>query len=1080
MSAESENTLSTEISDAQHTSPHDQCKVSTQVKQQWRWFLRGTPCCTLWLICLICSFHATDCSCAQETSGPEFNQDILPILSDKCFYCHGPDENHREAGLRLDQFDTATTELDSGEHAVVPGDVSSSELIHRIESEDESLQMPPVDSGKTLSARERRLLKEWIQNGAQYEKHWAFVAPKRHDPPSIDRQVLQRHDLNPDAWSQNPIDAFVLSRLRHHELVPSQPAAPHTLLRRVSFDLTGLPPSLEQVEQFEVNPDENAYRQFVEELLKSRHYGERMAMWWLDAARYSDTDGYQQDATRSNWPWRDWVIQSFNDNKPFDQFTIEQFAGDLIPNSTPEQQLATCFHRNHMTNGEGGRDPEESRIDYVIDRVNTTGTVWLGLTLGCAQCHSHKFDPISQQDYYQLSAFFNSIDEDGRAGGGAKPYLKYTSPYAKESVEQAEQIVTERKSQLQHVQQQADKQFQTWLTEQIERVRGGFTAWNTLTELNLESVEGTLLNESGDGIVHTSGPDPFQDDYRITASSPLPVVTGIRLEVLPGKSGFLARGASGTFILTDVKMQVKKAGSSQLRDIELASAVADKEIGVKGRRYGKISDTLDDDPRNGWTLSREDSQQTHIAVFALKEPLHLNADEQLVFVMLHRSTTGDANISSFRLSVCDQPGRAVRSLDQTPLEQLAELQSTDPDKIPGNIRKQLFDQFLTQHKDWQAVRTALTLAERQLNEARRAANPVNVMVLKERDKPRQTHILQRGVWNQKGDAVNRNVPKSILSRPSDAIGTRLDLANWLVSKDNPLTARVVVNHLWQLCFGQGIVRTPEDFGLQGERPTHPQLLDWLAMELMEHDWDVQHILRLIVTSQTYRQSGKVSSELLALDPDNRLLARGARYRLPAWMLRDAALSYSGLLNRTTGGPPVRPYQPVGVWKEIFMGRFTYEPSQGALQYRRTVYAFWRRSSAPTFLFDSAQRRVCEVRLNRTNTPLHALTLLNDETMLEASRELARGAVGYSDDIDKQIHWLCRRILQRSPNSEELEILRTEFQSAQQHFSDATTDSKQLLSVGQLQPIDIQEDPDITAGMVIASMLLNLDETLTHE
>ncbi len=1015
-----------------------------------------------------------------------FSYEVLPILSDKCFHCHGPDASHREANLRLDLRESAIADL-GGHAAIVPGDPARSELLKRITTSDpDELMPPPKSHRKRLTAKEVDTLKSWIAAGAPWGQHWAFEKPSRRSGAAAPNQI---------------IDKLVGERLKAEGLSFSDPAAKHTLLRRLSFDITGLPPTAAELADFLKDDSPEAVQRVVDRLLKSPHYGERMAMWWLDAARYSDTDGFQGDATRTNWPWRDWVINAFNANMPFDQFTIEQFAGDLLPDAKPEQILATCFHRNHMTNGEGGRDPEESRIDYVIDRVNTTGTVWLGLTLGCTQCHSHKFDPVSQSDYYSLFAFFNSIDEDGGAGPGAKPLLSYQPPLASRAVEEAQRIVEERKPLEAAAKRQAEAQFPDWLAQQTARVKSGFQAWHALVPSSVTSAEGTVLKHESDGIVQASGPVLRQDDYRIIASLPKTFmasndsrVTGWKLEILPHAShtdGKLSRGARGEFILTDVKLQVRKRGRSEVRDILIGSAVADVENEAKAREYGKVTDTLDDDPRNGWTTVGHDAKQPHIAVFSLAEPLVLSDDEELLFVLLQRSTTGDANIGRFRISVTDQPGNAVKKLEPMPLEELAAAASKSEGgsvELDPKLKQKLLSQFLDDHDDYQAAKSILDRANRQLNEVKSASGTLKIMVLGDRKEPRKTHVLDRGVWNKHGTEVQPGVVPALLALPAEQTKTRLDLAKWLVSHDNPLTARVMVNHLWQMFFGAGLVRTPDDFGLQGERPTHPELLDELAIELMEHNWDLHHIIRLIATSRTYQQSSNASEELLTRDPDNRLLARAARFRLPSWMLRDAALQSSGLLNTAIGGPPTRPYQPAGVWEELFMGRYRYDPSEGAAQYRRTVYTFWRRSSAPTFLFDSAQRRVCEVRTSRTNTPLHALTLLNDGTLLEASKDLARQA-SLQHETDKhrpsndQLKFLSRRVLSREPSANELAILSREWSRAVDYYKNSPNDAAKLLAVGQPQvkPAEKAIDPaQAAAYMLTASMLFNLDEALAHE
>ena len=993
-----------------------------------------------------------------------FSRDILPVLSDRCFHCHGPDEANRKADLRLDERESA---VNLG--AIVPGDPDASELLARTISQDPEMRMPPPAAHrKQLSARELAAIREWIAAGAPWGRHWSFEKPQR---PSV-----------PDG-QLHPIDAFVRSRLSQEHLAPAEQAAQATLLRRVSFDLTGIPPLIDEVESVISDKSPHAYERFVDRLFTSPHYGERMAMWWLDAARYSDTDGYQQDATRVNWPWRDWVVESFNANMPFDRFTIEQFAGDLLPDATPEQKLATCFHRNHMTNGEGGRDPEESRIDYVLDRVNTTGSVWLGLTLGCSQCHAHKFDPITQEDYYSLFAFFNSIDEDGKAGLGAKPYLQYTSPYVQRSIDETRPIVVARKRVVAVAQAQAERDLDRWLQERIAQVREGFEPWRILGRATCESVEGSVLTQETDGVIQVSGPNPRQDDYRVITSSRLARITGIRLEVFPHEThtaGKLSRGANGEFILTDVKLQVKRRTGSLVRDIEIVSAIADVEKKAEGRNYGNVKDTLDDDPRNGWTTETHDPTERHVAVFALAEPLRLAPDEDLIFVLLHRSTRGDANIGRFRVSVTDQPGSAVRSLEPMPLQVLAGAEPQDSASIDEALRDRLFEQYLVDHLEYQRAREELDRATRQLASLERKREGQAVMVLAERETARATHVLLRGVWDQEGQVVPRGFPEAILPWPAEESRTRLDFAKWLVSSDNPLTARVVVNQLWQLCFGAGLVRTPEDFGLQGELPTHPKLLDWLAVELIENEWDLQHLLRLIVTSQTYRQSSHMTQDVLEHDPENRLLARASRFRLPSWMIRDAALRSSGLMDPGTGGPPVMPYQPDGIWAEMFMGRFRYEPSQGSSQYRRTLYAFWRRAAAPTFLFDSAQRRVCEVRPRRTNTPLHALTLLNDLTVLESSRSLSRSAIARAVDPSARIDFIYRSILSRSPTQSEEIVLLRELARSQSHYRTNPTEAKRLLQFGQPEERETTNHTELASYTVMTSMVYNLDEAISHE
>ena len=951
---------------------------------------------------------------AVPVQAVDFGREILPLLSDKCISCHGPDPSSRMANLRLDHREGALA-------VITPGDPANSKLLARVAPAKPALLMPPARSHKApLTPTEVDLFRRWIAEGATWGQHWAFVKPTRPTPPR----------------PGHPIDAFL------NPTNPNPPAPAHTLRRRLAFDLTGLPPTANL-----------PYEKLLDQLLASPHFGERMAMWWLDGARYADSDGFQADDTRSNWPWRDWVAEQFNKSTPFNQFTRLQFAGDLLPNATPESKLATAFHRNHMTNGEGGRLAEESRIDYVLDRTNTTGTVFLGLTLGCAQCHTHKFDPIAHRDYYSFTAFFNSINETGSAGRKAHPYLPVQSPYAPRAIAETEALVAARRPAEQQARRDAEKPFHAWLKHQPP---ANHRTWLPLRPHELKSAEGTRFTLEADAAIQTAGPYPRQDDYRLATRIALPRVTGFQLEVLPQPK--LSRHESGEFLLTDIKFQVRTPGTSLLRDLTVKNAIADYSADkAKNNNYGNIKDTLDDDPRNGWTTLGAPNTQSHYARFELAEPLVLQPNEEVLIELRHRSTSGFQNIGRFRLAATAEPGPAVQTLGPSPLEQLA---AGQPD------RARLFEQFLADHSPYLAARAALDRAQQQLDELKASAK-VDVMVLEDLPQPRPSHILLRGVWDNKGETVSPDTLPAIFPLAPNQPRNRLGLANWLVSPDNPLTARVIVNQLWQLLFGQGLVRTPEDFGLQGERPDHPALLDWLAVEFIESGWDVKHMLRLMATSAAYQRDSRATAEQLAADPANRQYARGARFRLPAWMLRDASLAHAGLLNPAFGGPPVRPYQPEGVWEELFMGRFTYRPSEGPAQYRRTLYAFWRRTIAPTFLFDSAQRRSCEVRTSRTNTPLQALTLLNDETYLEAAQTLAA----------LPLPAIFEKVLHRPPSAPELATLTQQYNQALAHYRKHPADAAKLLRSGHaLTP----PTPSRAAAMLVASLILNLDEAITHE
>ncbi len=1000
---------------------------------------------------LVLMVMGAGCAWSQQEK-VRFQTQILPLLSDRCLSCHGQDPGSRAAGLRLDTREGALAARRNGA-AIVAGKPEESLLLARVQPKDPKRLMPPAYSHKKpLTQEEAGLLRRWIEEGASWERHWSFELP-------VKVQL---------SGKGNPIDEFVRKRLERENLSLMPAAGKAELARRLSFDLTGLPPGGAALEAFLRDTTSGADERYVDALLASEHYGERMAMWWLDVARYSDTDGFQADSNRTNWPWRDWVISAFNRNMRYDQFTREQLAGDLLPQASKEQILATAFHRNHMTNGEGGRDPEESRIDYVLDRTNTTGTAWLGLTLGCAQCHSHKFDPVSHQEYYSMTAFFNSIDEDGQAGARAKPYLSYESQNASRAIAEVKTLLEARKAREVAVRQAARPVFEGWLKVQRSQLVPTYSPWKLVRAKSLEASEGSVLvQDAGDGVIRAEGPNPRQDDYRVIAALPKQKITGLKLEVLPP----LSRGKSGEFLLTDVKLQVRKKGSAQVRDVLLSKAIADFEADKeKNNNYGKVQDTLDDDPRNGWTTLGSPKDKEHVAVFTLAEALMLNEDEELVFEMRHRSTLGDANLANFRLLLTDQVGPVLGQVGLSPLEELAR-----EGRVDDGLKERLFEQFLAGHEPHVAVKLMLERAQRQMDEVK-GSGKVNVMVMSERAQPRTANILLRGVWDQKGPEVKPDVLSTIALWPKDAPRNRLGLAEWILAKENPLAGRVAVNHIWQLMFGAGLVRTTEDFGLQGERPVHQELLDWLAVDFVESGWDVKRLVKLIVLSDVYRQSSKLSPELIERDPENKLLARGARYRLPSWMLRDAALVYAGLLNPAVGGPPVKPYQPAGVWEELFMGRFRYEASEGAAQYRRTLYGFWRRSIAPTFLFDSAQRRSCEVRVGRTNTPLQALTLLNDETYLEASRVLAELVVNEKRDVATSIF---TRVLGRQPMRDELSVLQREHQKALKFYRGKPAEAMKWIEVGQ-QAAPARKAPEVAAAMVVASMVMNLDEVMTHE
>lgn len=1014
----------------------------------------------------------------------DFNRDIRPILSDACFHCHGPDPGTREADLRLDR------EVDAKADAIVAGDSASSELIRRIRSTDPDEVMPPHHSGKQLSAKQIVLLNRWVDGGANWAKHWSFVPPEKSELPKVDDS----------SWPKNAVDHFVLAKLEAEQIAPSSAAEKATLARRLAFDLTGLPPSTEQVKRFVSSGSKESFEWLIDELMASPEYGERMAMEWLDAARYADSDGYQADATRQNWPWRDWVIGAFNSNMPFDQFTIEQFAGDLIEDATPEQVLATCFHRNHMHNGEGGRDPAESRVEYVIDRVNTVGTVWLGLTLGCAQCHTHKYDPISHAEYYQLNAFFNSINEDGRAGGGAKPFLKYKSPHVAEGLSDSVAWLAATKMKRDKVKAEELTEFDSWLSEQRQTIRnkkGGYNSWQFAHVSTIQTTGGTKLVQEN-STFKVSGPDPRHDDYIITLTPQLTRVTGMKLRVLPSRQAGnrLSRSADGHFVLTNLKVRLKSADGSRERDLTISEAVADYQSKSSGRVYGPVAAVLDDDPRSGWVTTGSKPTDPKSAAFVFAEPIMLAEGESLVVELRQRSLQGYANLQNFTLQFTDEAGPAAKALADSPLEKLARLDAanwlqqikSDPnlqsqimtysDKRPKDLFRDLQAQFLADRPDFRNAELAVARADKRKKAYESAKNAQNVTVLNEKEKPRETHILTRGVWNAKGDKVETATPVAISWSDSPPTN-RLQLARWIVDRKNPLTARVIVNRYWQMFFGYGLVRTPGDFGTQGERPTHPRLLDWLAVEFMDSGWNIKHIQRLILTSATYQQSSALSPALQEQDPNNRLLARATRFRLPSWMIRDSALAASGLLERRIGGPPVFPFQPEGAWLDATMGRFRYETSVGSDRYRRSVYTFWRRSVGPTGMFDASKRRVCEVRSVRTNTPLQALTLMNDKTFVEAACAVAIRVTKVETDKARRLTMMFEQVLHRLPSDAEIGALTEQLELHASEF-EADIAAAEALVTACSQEIGDADVREIAAFTMLASTILNLDEAMTRE
>ncbi|MBS0263732.1 MAG: PSD1 domain-containing protein [Planctomycetes bacterium] len=992
-----------------------------------------------------------------EKGSVDFSRDILPILSDYCFTCHGPDQNQRKADLRLDTQEGA---LRTENPVIVPGKSSDSELILRIVSTDPGEVMPPPKSNRKLSARQIELLKQWIDSGAVWGRHWAYEAPRRPLLPEVKRSD----------WAQNPIDRFILARLERERLTPAPPARPETWLRRVTLDLTGLPPTLAEIEDFARDSSDQACQRVVDRLLNSPRYGERMAWDWLDAARYADTNGYQGDPTRSMWFWRDWVVEAMNRNLPFDQFTLEQLAGDLLPNPSREQLIATGFHRNHMINGEGGRIAEESRVDYVQDRVETTGTVWMGLTLNCCRCHDHKFDPVTQREYYQLAAYFNSIDESGATDAypQARPLLPVPTPAQEARVAEMKQRESTSQKALAELEQKLRAGQPDWeraLADQTGKPQS--PEWTVLTPITVQSQAGATLTAQADGAVLATGDNPARDTFVVTVKTPGPALTGLKLEALPDASlvnSGPGRADNGNFVLTEVVV------TADGRPLKLLAIAADHEQGGL-----PLTQAVDGKNDTGWAILPEFGKP-HTGIFEIQDlPTSGTAERTLTIRLEFQSIHVSHVIGKFRLSTTSAPVTVLRPISEAIRQALA----VEPEKRNDAQKKLLSEYYLGTIPGYAATKQQAEAA-RQAREQAEKEIPTT-MIVRDLPQPRETFVLLRGAYDKRGDKVAHGTPTVLPALATTAPPNRLALAQWLISPSHPLTARVTVNRYWQTFFGTGLVKTAEDFGVQGEKPSHPELLDWLAREFVDSGWDVKHIHRLIVTSATYRQSSNAGADLIERDPENRLLARGPRYRLPSWMIRDQALAASGLLVNTFGGRGVRGYQPPGIWEDATFGQIRYEQEHGDALYRRSLYTFWRRIAGPTMFFDVASRQTCTVKIARTNTPLHALATLNDVTYIEAARGLAqRVLLNGPPDERARLAEMFRLIATRPPQPPELEILSRRLAGLLTTYRENESAAQKLIKVGETAAPPQLAVPELAAWTSLATLLFNLDESLSKE
>jgi mono/diheme cytochrome c family protein len=1060
---------------------------------------------------------------AAETPGVpgrkvDFSREIRPILANHCWSCHGPDEQHRKAGLRLDGSDAARAKLESGLVAIVAGKPGESELVVRIESDDESEVMPPPASKKPLTAEQKKLLKLWIEQGAEFAQHWAFVSPQRSAVPAV----------NNKAWPRNSIDYFVLQRLEAAGMIPAPEADKGTLLRRVSLDLVGLPPTLAELEAFLADNSSDAYEKVVDRLLDSPRYGEKLAMQWLDAARYADTNGYNNDEERSMWPWRDWVIRAFNSNMPFDRFVTEQLAGDLLKDPTLEQRIATGFNRNHVLTTEGGIIDEEYRVEYVADRVHTTATVLMGLSLQCARCHDHKFDPISQREYYQFFSFFNSVADksvDYNQGGVAEPYLKAPSAAQQEEMAGLAAQMQALGKRLADRRGQIDEKIAHWeqmlSAEQKQQIS---LAGQTL-RVSLDETEGDRVQVQD--AVPTSDAAPGQVHGMATWK--------------PGKSGnalsfegttFVDLGPRGVFDWHDAVslgawvFPTSNDAMAILSKIDDAQAYRGFDLLLEG---GKPAVHLIHHwPDNGlkviakkpvslmaWhhvlVTSDGSGKGAGVAIYVDGQPQELDitndnlgdtikTDQPLRIGRRSasnpfRGLIDDVQFFGAHLTAED----ARRIAEGTDPVGLGEVLAVAPDQRTPEQREKLRRYYLDAiDADYRAAKTELAEANRLHKEVDAAAP--RTMVMAEIPEPRIAHILIRGQYDQPGDEVKTEVPAVLSSLPADAPRNRLGLAQWLTSPSHPLTARVAVNRFWGIYFGTGLVETAEDFGVQGEPPSHPELLDWLAMEFAAGSqssatpgsppfarggiWNIKALQKLIVTSATYRQSSNASPASIERDPKNRLLARGPRFRLPAETVRDCALAIGGLLREKLGGPSVKPYQPAGLWEDVSVERRAkYVADKNDGLYRRSMYTFWKRTCPPPGMtaFDAPDRETCLIRRARTNTPLQALVLLNDPTYVESARTFAERLIKEAGPTPaERITHAYRLAMSRPPTASEQRILQGLYQEAIDGFRRDKSAAEKLVAVGD-SPRDTSVDVVELAGWTtIASVLLNLDETISKE
>ena len=1038
-------------------------------------------------------------ACAQcvsiADSKVDYNRDVRPILSENCLPCHGFDEKARKADLRLDVMDSAYADR-NGTAAIVPGNLETSEAWTRITSQDDDQVMPPPTSHFRLNAAQREKLKAWIEQGAPYASHWAFISPKKADLPA--------------GSSDTPIDSFVQTRLTEHGLSLSPEADRATLIRRVSLDLTGLPPTADEVEAFVHSKSSNAYPELVDRLLQSSHFGERLAIEWLDSARYADTNGFSIDGGRHLWLWRDWVIQSLNDNLPYDRFLVEQLAGDLMPDRTESQLIATGFQRNNMVTHEGGTIAEENLTNYNADRVKTFGESMLGLTLGCAQCHDHKYDPITQREYYQMFAFYNSLSDKGHDGdGGVSPGPRIQARTVLRTGEEnaIEQKIASLQSKLATVDQ---RMFEAWEAREQDKLakRGsGFAAHPVKTVKVSTPNRGTGFEVEGESRVRLKEPGGMGAFDISTVLPPLDQpITGLRVIMHPVAS--LPGGGWGKGLPDGEKPKPKKQVDAPE---ELTEAPAEKS--TKGTfMLTALAATADKVPgdqinlfkmlkiasvtANSWTLGREPvgclnplSDSGWSPDLATDGPVHLTATfEEPLSASTTPYLTVQLNFGNGKNFIPQLIEFQVISGvdDDTDLPNaILEIVTTRKTDRTAEQSASLWNYCALHTHELAASRIELANLQDRLAVL---TKPFSTMVMDVAAKPRETFILHRGDYSQPTDKVQPGTLAILPAFPADASPDRLGLARWLTTKDHPLTSRVAVNRFWKMLFGAGIVNSLADFGSQGEWPSHPELLDWLAVDFVDSGWDTKGLIKQIVLSRTYRQTSVASPQLLERDPNNRLLARGPRFRLPAELIRDAALKISGLLVPRIGGPSVNPYMPVDLWREVShygsspATSQTFVQDHGEKLYRRSLYTYWKRTAPPPNMmaFDAPNREVCTVARGNTTTPLQALVTLNDTQFVEASRAFAQRILLRSvKSDDERLKWAFEESIARTPNVQETSILVKTLARERARYASHQDLAKAYVGVGESLVDSTLEPGELAAWSQVAAILLNLSETVTR-